>query len=126
MKSLIKDQLLGFLLRKGIINRNQHGFISNHSTCTNLLECTQDWLATRNSSCTTDIIYIDFSRAFDSIVYNKLFNKLESYGINGKPLHWISSFVKNRYQWLLKTVFHLLPKLSALCHRAQYWAQFFL
>jgi len=26
MENLIKDQLLGFLLRKGIINRNQHGF----------------------------------------------------------------------------------------------------
>jgi len=98
MESLIKDQLLGFLLRKGIINRNQHGFISKNSTCTHFLECTHDWLVTLNSSRTTDIIYIDFSRAFDSNVHNKLFNKLESYGINGKLIHRISSFVKDRYQ----------------------------
>jgi len=87
---------------------NQHGFISNHSTCTNLLEFTHDWLVILNSSRTTNIIYIDFSHAIDSIVYNKLFNKLESYGITGKLLHLISSFVS---VWLLKTVFHLLPKL---------------
>jgi len=31
----------------------------------------------------------------------------------------------NTSVWLLKTVFLLLPKLSAVCHRAQYWAQFF-
>jgi hypothetical protein len=98
MESIIKDQLLEFLLRKGIINKNQHGFISNHSTCTNLLECTHDWLVTLNSSHTTDIIYIDFSRAFDSIVHNKLLSKLENYGITGKLLYWISSFVQDRYQ----------------------------
>jgi len=90
---LIRDQLLGFLLRKGIINRNQHGFISNHSTCTNLLECTHDWLVALNSSRTTDIINIDFLRAFDSIVCNKLFNKLQSYGITGKLLHWQLSII---------------------------------
>jgi len=36
MEILIKYQLLGFLLRKSIINKNQLGFISNHSTCTYL------------------------------------------------------------------------------------------
>jgi len=86
MESVIKDQLLGFLLLKGIINKNQHGFISNHSTGTNLLVFTHDWLVSLNSSHTTDIIYIDFSRAFDSIVHNKLLNKLYSYGITGKLL----------------------------------------
>jgi hypothetical protein len=98
MESVIKDQLLGFLLLKGIINKNQHGFISNHSTGTNLLECTHDWLVSLNLSHTTDIIYIDFSRAFDSIVHNKLLNKLYSYGITGKLLDWIASFVQNRFQ----------------------------
>ena len=49
-------------------------------------------------SHTTDIIYIDFSRAFDSIAYSKLLKKLESYGIVGKLLNWISSFVNDRYQ----------------------------
>ena len=84
MECIIKDQLLAFLLSKGIINKKQHGFISNHSTCTNLLECTHDWLVTLNSSKMTDAVYIDFSRAFDSIVHTKLINKLENYGITGK------------------------------------------
>ena len=38
---------------------------------------------------------MDFSRAFDSIVDNKLFNRLESYGITGELLYWISSFVQD-------------------------------
>ena len=46
----------------------------------------------------TDVVYIDFSRAFDSIVHTKLINKLENYGITGKLLNWISSFILDRYQ----------------------------
>jgi len=45
-----------------------------------------------------DVIYIDFSRAFDSIVFNKLLAKLEHYGITGKLLMFVSAFVHNRVQ----------------------------
>src|SRR5664279_1019988 len=96
MESIIKDQILSYLLSKGLISKKQHAFIANHSTATNLLECTHDWSISLNSSCETDVIYIDFSRAFDSIVISKLAFKLEHYGINGKLLHWIRSFLSNR------------------------------
>jgi len=126
MESIIKDQLLSFLLDKGIINKNQHGFISKHSTCTNLLQCAHDWLVALNSKHTTDIVYIDFSRAFDSIVHNKLLYKLESYGKPAKYLNGlICSFVIDINVLQLKIVFHLLPKLSVVYRKAQFWALFF-
>jgi len=40
MECIIKDQLLSQLLSKGLINKQQHGFIYKHSTVTNLLEST--------------------------------------------------------------------------------------
>jgi hypothetical protein len=43
-----------------------------------------------------DVIYIDFSRAFDSVVFTKLIAKLEHYGITGRLLTWISAFLHNR------------------------------
>ena len=98
MESIIKNQILSYLLTKGLISKKQHAFIANHSTATNLLECTQDWFVSLNSSRDTDVIYIDFSRAFDSIVISKLLFKLEQYGICGKLLNWISSFLTNRSQ----------------------------
>ena len=42
MESVIKDQLLSRLMSKGLINKHQHGFISKHTTITNLWECTHD------------------------------------------------------------------------------------
>jgi ribonuclease P/MRP protein subunit RPP40 len=41
---------------------------------------------------------LDFSRAFDSIVFAKLTAKLEYYGIEGKLLTWITAFLRNRTQ----------------------------
>jgi hypothetical protein len=98
MEVIIKDQLLSYLLRHNLISKHQHGFLSKHSTTTNLLEATHDWLVSFTSSCNVDVIYIDFSRAFDSIVFNKLLAKLEHYGITGKLLMFVSAFVHNRVQ----------------------------
>ena len=98
MESIIKDQLLHYLTSKGLISKKQHAFIKTHSTATNLLECTHDWFISLNLRHATDIVYIDFSRAFDSIVFKKLLCKIESYGINGKLLAWIGAFLNKRSQ----------------------------
>jgi hypothetical protein len=98
MEHIIKDQLLGYLLNKNLISKQQHAFIIKHSTASNLLECIHDWSVALNDSNSVDVIYIDFKRAFDSIVYSKLIHKLTCYGISGKLLAWISAFLHNRLQ----------------------------
>jgi len=62
MESVIKDHLLSRLVSKGLINKHQHGFISKHSTITNLLECTYDWSLAFHGKPPVDVIYIDFSK----------------------------------------------------------------
>ena len=70
MESVIKDQLLSRLLYKGIINK--HGFISKHSTITNLLDYTHDWSLAFHGKLPVDVIYIDFSKTSDSVVHSKV------------------------------------------------------
>ena len=72
--------------------------MSRFSTNTNLLECTFDWFVALAHSDSVDVIYIDFSKAFDSIVYSKLLFKLSSLGITGKLLAWLAAFLHNRSQ----------------------------
>jgi ribonuclease P/MRP protein subunit RPP40 len=63
-----------------------------------LLESIQDWALSLRSGNSVDVIYIDFSRAFDSIVHSKLLAKLTAYGI-GYELHaWIGEFLVGRQQ----------------------------
>ena len=98
MEVIIKDQLVQYLVDKGIINKHQHAFIRNHSTATNLLECINDWLVSIKSPSRTDVVYIDFSKVFDIVVTSKLLFKLECYGITGLLLRWIKCFICNRTQ----------------------------
>jgi hypothetical protein len=37
MEAIIKDQVVRYLVEKGLINKYQHAFITNHSTATNLV-----------------------------------------------------------------------------------------
>ena len=98
METIIKDQTLNYLMTNNLITKEQHGFIKKHSTATNLLESTNDWLLSLNSSKSTDVIYVDFSKAFDSIVFSKLIHKLQWYGLNGNLLRWVSQFLHGRTQ----------------------------
>ena len=98
MEYIIKNQMIDHLQSNNLISRQQHAFMAKFSTCTNLLECTHDWLLSLNSSICTDIVYIDFSRAFDSIVHSKLLHKLNFFGISGYVYSWIENFLLGRTQ----------------------------
>ena len=45
-----------------------------------------------------NVIFTDFAKAFDSVPHKRLLIKLQSYGIHGKLLEWIRSFLSNRRQ----------------------------
>jgi ribonucleases P/MRP protein subunit RPP40 len=45
-----------------------------------------------------DVVYLDFSKAFDKILHAKLIKKLKAHGITGKVLNWIESWLKERKQ----------------------------
>ena len=57
-------------------------------------------------------IYIDFSKAFDSVVHSKLIYKLSNFGINGKLLDWLNAFLTNRLQCVV--VEHCCSEWSAV------------
>ena len=38
-----------------------------------------------------DMIFLDFSKAFDTVPHQRLLTKLQYYGINNKIYHWISN-----------------------------------
>ena len=98
MESIIKTSLMSYLLTNKIITNQQHGFLTKHSTNSNILECLHDWNISLNTAKQQDVAYIDFARAFDSVVHSKLLFKLRSYGITGNLYNWISEFLSNRSQ----------------------------
>ena len=94
MERLIKNNLYSHLVSNNAITNHQHGFVSK-STQTQLLECTNMWLDEKEG---VDVVYIDVSKAFDTVSHPKLLNKMASYGIRGKFLNWVSDFLNTRTQ----------------------------
>ena len=65
---------------------------------TNLLSCSRHWLSSLDSGKSTDVIYIDFAKAFDSVSHSKLLHKLKSYNNLSKLFDWISAWLTGRTQ----------------------------
>ena len=98
MERVIVADLSDHLLRTGYFGKSQHGFITGRSTVTNLLESLSDWTLAIDSKIQTTAIYVDFSRAFDTVSHPKLKMKLSDIGIQGKLLETISDFLTCRTQ----------------------------
>lgn len=79
----------------------QHGFLKGRSTVTQLLSVIHDLNNNLDMSGQTDVIYLDFSKAFDSVSHKLLIHKLKSFGFHGPLLNWFSSYLSNRTQRVL-------------------------
>lgn len=96
MESIIVDDLRGFIEDCSLIPEAQHGFYPGRSVTSNLLSCLSDWSRSVDCGEPIDVIYLDFSRAFDRVSRRLLVHKLDHLGIRGKLLEWISDFLSNR------------------------------
>ena len=65
---------------------------------TELLTALHYWTESLEKGVPVDVLYLDFSKAFDSVPHERLLLKLEAYGIQGKVLQWIRSFLSQRKQ----------------------------
>jgi len=98
MERVIADQMLSYLRVHNLITKHQHGFMSRHSTISNLLESVNDWTLALNNSKGIAIAYIDYAKAFDVVCHSKLLSKLSAYGISGDLIEWINCFLGGRTQ----------------------------
>ena len=96
MERIISRQIFDHLLANNVMHPEQHGFFRGRSTCTNLLEGLNDWTFSIQYKRSITVVYLDFSKAFDSVVHSKLIDKLAACGISGCLLHRIRQFLSNR------------------------------
>jgi hypothetical protein len=98
MERLVVDQLRKHLSDNNLICTQQHGFVPNRSTSTNLLQC--DYVISQylNRKLPCDLLTLDFSRAFDKVSHAILSHKLQAVGVQGQLHEWLLDFLAHRTQ----------------------------
>ena len=81
-----------------LLSDRQHAFRKGHSCETQLTTVINDWAKILDNRGQVDTFILDFEKAFDTPPHELLKSKLFSYGIGGKTLKWIDSFLCFRQQ----------------------------
>lgn len=77
---------------------SQHGFVRGRSTVTNLALLNEFVTDSMDGGAQADVVYTDYSKAFDRIDHKMLILKLQMAGIRGDLLRWFTSYIDNRSQ----------------------------
>ena len=94
----IVNRLNDFLCKSDIIYDKQFGFIKGKSTSDAFVELTEYIYRCLNNKEHCISIFLDLTKAFDTVNHEVLLGKLERYGVRGLPLQWLSSYLKDRQQ----------------------------
>ena len=81
-----------------ILCSNQHGFRKRRSCESQLIATINDLSSNLDKGKQTDMILLDFSKAFDKVNHLSLLRKIDNYGIRNNIYLWIKSFLSNRTQ----------------------------
>ena len=95
---LIYNQLYDYSSKNNLLSKYQSGFRPLHSTVTALLDATTEWFVNMDQGNITNVIFLDLSKAFDTVDHLTLLSKLSLYGFTRETLDWFKSYLTDRQQ----------------------------
>ena len=99
-EKVMYTRLLDFLELRNILIKNQFGFRKFHSSYMALMVMMNDISKALDEGDSVIGIFLDFSKAFDTVNHRILLDKLFHYGIRGNALDWFESYLSNRRQYV--------------------------
>ena len=99
LERLMYDRLLNFLNKHKFFYTNHFGFQKKHSIYMALLTLVDQISNALENGNSVIGIFLDFSKAFDTVDHEIILMKLEYNGIRGVPLQWFTNYIQGRQQF---------------------------
>ena len=97
-EKILRAHIVKHMNEHNLFNENQHGFRSGRSCLSQLLEQFDVILDILDKGANADVVYLDFSKAFDKVNHSIVLQKIQRLGIGGSIHQWLKSFLLNRFQ----------------------------
>ena len=101
IEKVIYNQTYNYFDQNKILYAHQYGFRKQHSTELAVLELVDRTIYTLDKDETPINIFLDLSKAFDTLNHTILLNKLHHYGIRDESLNLFKSYLQNRKQYVV-------------------------
>ncbi|CAM5129322.1 unnamed protein product [Eretmochelys imbricata] len=98
MEQVLKESILKHLEERKVIRNSQHGFTKAKSCLTNLIAFYDEITGSVDEGKAVDVLFLDFSKAFDTVSHSILASKLKKCGPDEWIIRWIESWLDCRAQ----------------------------
>ena len=98
-EKILTFRLTNYFEQHAILSVSQNGFRKNKSTISTVAAMCHE-LGSKENSTSDTAVFIDLKKAFDTVNHVKLIQKLERYGVRGKALLLLTSYLSNRHQFV--------------------------
>ena len=95
---ILLEQLTNHFIENKLLSPQQYGFRTKHSTELGALNLVDHLTYKLDNGIIPINIYIDLSKAFDTLIHRILLDKLSYYGINGVAKKLLQSYLSHRHQ----------------------------
>ncbi|CAM4674493.1 unnamed protein product [Caretta caretta] len=96
MEQVLKESILKHLHERKVIRNSQHGFTKGKSCLTNLIAFYDEITGSVDEGKAVDVLFLDFSKAFDMVSHSILVSKLKKYGRDECTIRWVESWLDCR------------------------------
>ena len=101
LEKFVQSRLSKHVLKSQNFSEIQSGYRPFHPTETATVKILNDLIVNTTTGCPSMMVSLDLSSAFDCVIHSKLLNRLqEEFGVRGRCLDWLRSYLKDRSQYV--------------------------